>query len=78
MKKHPAIKHFSLLVINHRHERNITQKDLAELCDCHVNTLNNIERGVQHPTFLMAMRISKVLNISIDAIMEKALDDVVV
>lgn len=69
------LKHFSKQIIVRRTEKNISQMKLAELIDCHLNTINNIETGRHNPTFEMALKISKVLRISLDEMVDLVLED---
>ncbi len=70
MKKisYSLIQLFLKKMINKRCERQISQLKLAEMVDCHINTINNIETKRKNPSFEMAIRISIVLNFSIDDI----------
>lgn len=47
-----------------RHELNLTQEQMAELVDCHVNAIGRLERGQAIPSYLMILKISKALRIS--------------
>jgi DNA-binding XRE family transcriptional regulator len=37
---------------------------LAELIDCSLNAIGNIERGTANPTLVMVYKIAKALNVS--------------
>lgn len=82
MKQHVEqnrfMKTFARKIIAHRQEKNITQQKLAELVGIHVNTLSNIERDAAMPSLLVAMKISFVLDISIDDVMNTLAREAVV
>ena len=69
------IKHFTRQVIVKRNEKKLSQIDLAELVDCHINTINNIECGRRIPSFEMALKLSKTFSISLDDIMNKFIQE---
>jgi len=47
-----------------RHELNISQEEMAEIVDCHVNAIGRLERAQAVPSFLMILKIAKALGIS--------------
>lgn len=51
-----------------RVERNMSRKELAELTDIHPQTIGYIERQQFNPTIELALRLSKVLGVGLDAI----------
>jgi DNA-binding XRE family transcriptional regulator len=63
------MKTFARKIVRHRIEKNMTQLGLSELVGIHVNTLSNIERDSAIPSLVVAMKISFVLDISIDDVM---------
>lgn len=70
-----AVKRFSQKIKQKRYELNISQQRLADVTDVHVNTINNIERGVMTPNLVIAMRISKALKISLDEVLNDIVFD---
>lgn len=72
----PLLKYFSKQIIRRRTEQKISQMQLAEMIDCHLNTINNIETCRHDPTFEMAVKISKVLKISLDKIVDYVLEEI--
>ncbi len=67
---------FCRKVIERRYEKNLSQLKLAEQIDCHLNTINRIERGLMLPNVIMALRLSKFLDISLDDLVEKAISEI--
>ncbi len=57
-------KYFAKKVRLKRHELNISQEKMAEILNCHVNTLGRLERAQATPSFFMILKICKALNIS--------------
>lgn len=53
-------------VIAKRTERNLMQKDLAEMLGIAVNHISDIERGVKRPSLELLMRISSFFDTSVD------------
>jgi len=51
-----------------RVERDLSRKQLAELTDIHPQTIGYIERQQFNPTIELALRLSKVLGVGLDAI----------
>ena len=72
----PLLKYFSKQIILRRTQEKISQMQLAEMVDCHLNTINNIETCRHDPTFEMAVKISKVLKISLDKMVDYVLQEI--
>lgn len=70
------LRYFSKQIIIRRNEQKISQMQLAEMIDCHLNTINNIETCRHDPTFEMALKISKALKISLDAMVDLVLEEI--
>jgi DNA-binding XRE family transcriptional regulator len=51
-----------------RVERNLSRKQLAEMTNIHPQTIGYIERQQFNPTIELALRLSKVLGVGLDAI----------
>lgn len=44
-----------------RNSKEVSQETLAQLCDCSVETISHIERGIHGPRFDMLEQLSKAL-----------------
>lgn len=55
---------FSRNIRIRRHELNLTQEELSELMDIHVNSIGRIERGQANPSITMLFRLAKALQIN--------------
>ena len=51
-----------------RVERNLSRKELAELANVHPQTIGYIERQQFNPTIELALRLSRILGVGLDAI----------
>ena len=51
-----------------RAERNMSRKELAELTEIHPQTIGYLERQQFNPTIELALKLSKVLGVGLDAI----------
>ena len=71
-----VLRKFSTNMIRKRYEKNISQLKLAEMVGCHLNTINSIEKKTFLPNLDLALKISKVLEISLDELVERALDEI--
>jgi transcriptional regulator with XRE-family HTH domain len=69
------MKYFSRQMASKRTQKNMSQGELSEIVDCHINTINNIECGRSSPNFEMALKLSKVLDISLDQMIKEVLKD---
>lgn len=49
-----------------RKNRRMTQAELADICDCSVNHLSAVENGTNRPSMELIIKISSVLNESVD------------
>lgn len=58
------LKYFAKIIRMKRHEKNISQEEMAELCNCHVNAIGRIERAEAVPSFIMILKIANALEIS--------------
>ena len=65
MKKKPnLLKKFGIAIKMRRSVCGITQMKLAELTECSLQAIGNIERGQANPSLMMIYRIADVLDIS--------------
>ena len=59
------IKKFAAKVRRKREELGLTQEELAEKVNCHVNHIGRIERGQVDPSLSMLLRIATALEVSV-------------
>lgn len=59
------LRKFAARVRLRRNELKISQLELAELMDCHVNAISKIERVLSDPSLVTALRIAKALKTSL-------------
>lgn len=65
MSKKPALlKKFGDKIRMRRFACNLTQMKLAELAECSLQAIGNIERGRANPSLIMVYRIAQALDIS--------------
>lgn len=50
--------------------KNLTQSDLAKLCDVSRQTINAIENDRYDPTISLAFKLSKVLDVTVDQLFD--------
>lgn len=62
--KKELLKAFAKTVRRRRHELNLTQEELAERADLHVNYIGGIERAQRNPTLLIIIQLAKALDFS--------------
>ncbi len=55
---------FAAIVRNRRHELNMTQEELAEKADFHVNYIGGLERGTRNPSLFSLTILAKALSVS--------------
>ncbi len=53
-----------------RHQKQLTQEQLAEITDLHRTYIGGIERGERNVSLLNLIRIAKALNISLSKMLE--------
>lgn len=58
------LKKFGEAIRLRRHDCGVTQMKLAELVECSLQAIGNIERGQANPSLVMVYRIAKALNVS--------------
>lgn len=56
---------------NARIKKGLNQSDLARILGVHPETIRGIERGRRTPSLKLALKLSKILNISIEKLLEK-------
>ena len=57
---------FAALIRSKRADLNLTQMQLAEAVNCHLNAIGRIERAEADPSLVMVARIAKALNMSLE------------
>lgn len=65
MDEAQQIKKLGLTIRRLREERNLTQVDLASLCDDDKTSINRIEAGRTNPTTKTLIKIAYALNVEI-------------
>lgn len=70
-KKNPILLEFAKNVRQRRYELDITQEDLAERADFHVNYIGGIERGIRNPSLTTIIKLAKALKISTQDLLPK-------
>lgn len=55
-----------------RSQRTLTQERLAEIADCHIDTLSLIERGKTLPSIDVLLRLTEALELDIAALLKGA------
>ena len=65
-KKNTILIEFAAKVRNRRHALSLTQEQLAELADFHVNFVGGIERAERNPSLTSLVALSKALNCSVN------------
>jgi len=53
-----------------RHQKQLTQEQLAELIDLHRTYIGGIERGERNVSLINLIRIAKALNITVSQMLE--------
>ena len=53
-----------------RHQKQLTQEQLAELTDLHRTYIGGIERGERNVSLINLIRIAKALNITVSKMLE--------
>ncbi len=61
-KKNPILVKFATKVRNRRHALGLTQEQLAERAQFHVNYVGGIERAVRNPFLISLISLSKALS----------------
>jgi len=62
--KKQILSDFAAIVRNRRHELNMTQEELAEKADFHVNYIGGLERGTRNPSLVSLTILAGALAIS--------------
>lgn len=69
MKKDLLLRKFGALIRMKRVSLSLTQLKLAELAECSLQSIGNIERGRANVSLIMAYRISEALKVNIREIL---------
>ncbi len=62
-RKNPILVHFAKKVRSRRYELGLTQEQLAELSEFHVNYIGGIERATRNPSLTSIIQLAKALKI---------------
>lgn len=57
-------------VKQYRDDMAISQSELGKLCGVSRQTISSIERGDYHPSVVVALKLAKIFNISVEEIFE--------
>jgi transcriptional regulator with XRE-family HTH domain len=68
-KKHPILVIFAAKVRNRRYALSLTQEELAERSDFHVNYVGGIERAERNPSLTSLVELAKGLECSIQELL---------
>ncbi len=63
-KKNPILVEFAKIVRLRRYELGLTQEELAERADCHVNYIGGIERAERNASITSIIALARALDIS--------------
>ena len=66
-----VVKQFAKVLKELRHERGLSQEELAERCGLHDRYISFMERGLRQPTISTIFKLAEALNISPSALIEK-------
>ena len=67
-RKNPILVELAKKVRTRRHELGLTQEELAEKSNLHVNYIGGIERAIRNPSFISIIVLAKALKISPQAL----------
>jgi transcriptional regulator with XRE-family HTH domain len=59
------LKCFGRNVRKHRHEKGISQEDLAEICSLHRTYISSVERGERNISLQNIVKIARALNVTL-------------
>lgn len=59
-----VVKQFAKVLQELRHERGLSQEELAEKCGLHDRYISFLERGLRQPTITTIFKLAKALNIT--------------
>lgn len=62
--KDPLLLEFAKKIRMRRHELRLTQEELAEAAEIHVNFVGGIERATRNPSLTSIVKIAKALRIN--------------
>ena len=70
MQLNEKLKNLGLNIKSERIRKNLSQEELAEICDISRNSISLIETGKINPTILKIVDIAKALNIDINILLK--------
>ena len=62
--KQKVLSDFAIKIRNRRHQLGMTQEELAEKCDFHVNFIGGIERSTRNPSLTSIITLARALGLS--------------
>ena len=72
-RKDPLLAAFAAMVRKRRYALSLTQEELAEKCDFHVNYIGGIERGERNPSLTSLGVLAKGLECSVKDLLPEEL-----
>ena len=69
--KNPVLVQLAKIVRQRRYELGLTQEELAERANMHVNYIGGIERATRNPSFVSVIGLAKSLDLSPKDLMPK-------
>lgn len=72
MNMKDRLKNIGINIKSERLRRGLSQEELAEKCDISRNSVSLIETGKINPTIIRIIDIARVLEVSIDALVNNA------
>jgi len=70
-KKNPILMKFAKTVRTRRYELGLTQEELAEASDLHVNYIGGIERATRNPSLLILVKLSNALQVELGSLLKE-------
>lgn len=74
-KYSPITQQFAIILKRLREENNMTQHELVNSSGLSLRMISDMERGIRQPTLITLFKLSKGLNISILALIERLLKE---
>ncbi len=62
--KQKILSDFAIMIRNRRHQLGMTQEELAEKADFHVNFIGGIERSTKNPSLTSIITLARALGLS--------------
>lgn len=65
-RRNSVLSEFAKRVRQRRHDLDLTQEQLAELSDFHVNFIGGIERGTRNPSLTSLVKLAQALELPLE------------